>query len=477
MDTSAASSGVGWIPQQTLLENITLNNFRSFSSFEIQFHPRLTVLVARNGIGKTALLDACALASRYFVDNMLGASTSPGFAKGDIRRSRTDTNQMVDQLPVSFFVDGRIDGQSVRWGRVLAGPSGKSSAAEAKAVKVLAASLLRRLRVQADKRGGAPPDLPVMAYYGTGRLWSEGRQTKAKARTAQQLDVQVDAYRDCLDPRSSFHAFATWFEQVCREAQRRTETGEPAAPRAQGYIEAVRAATSHLLAPSGWGRLDWSFVSSCIVAEHPDTGELPVDRLSDGVRNTLGLVADLAHRCVRLNPHLGAEAPRRTSGVVLIDEVDMHLHPGWQQRVVPALREAFPLVQFIVSTHSPLVLSTVPRECIRVLDLGPDGVAAALPVEQTEGVTAPEVLSAVMLVDPAPDVPIRHALHRYRALIQDRVHESEEGAALRAQLNQHFGAQHPAILDLERLIRFRRVVAPRVEPAPRPETPPRSEPA
>ena len=95
------------------------------------------------------------------------------------------------------------------------------------------------------------------------------------------------------------------------------------------------------------------------MVEHPEYGRLPLSSLSDGVRNMIALIADIAHRCARLNPHLSEEAARQTPGVLLIDEVDMHLHPRWQQLVVDLLRKAFPSLQIILSTHSPHVLSTV----------------------------------------------------------------------------------------------------------------------
>ena len=89
-----------------------------------------------------------------------------------------------------------------------------------------------------------------------------------------------------------------------------------------------------------------------------------VDDLSDGFRSILSMVADLAYRMVRLNPQLGAQAVVATPGVVLIDEIDMHLHPLWQQTVLLDMQRAFPKVQFIVTTHSPQVLSSVPAESV-----------------------------------------------------------------------------------------------------------------
>jgi predicted ATP-binding protein involved in virulence len=76
----------------------------------------------------------------------------------------------------------------------------------------------------------------------------------------------------------------------------------------------------------------------------------------------LATAADIAHRASTLNPHLGAQAARETPGLVLIDEVDLHLHPRWQRRVVGDLLKAFPLVQFVATTHSPFIIQSLPNE-------------------------------------------------------------------------------------------------------------------
>jgi predicted ATP-binding protein involved in virulence len=86
---------------------------------------------------------------------------------------------------------------------------------------------------------------------------------------------------------------------------------------------------------------------------------MPFNSLSDGVRITLAIVMEIAFRCCLLNPYLGVNAPNETSGVVLIDEIDLHLHPSWQKKIVADLRRSFPNIQFIVSTHAPLVIGSL----------------------------------------------------------------------------------------------------------------------
>ena len=95
---------------------------------------------------------------------------------------------------------------------------------------------------------------------------------------------------------------------------------------------------------------------------------LPFSFLSDGYRNMVALVADVAWRAAVLNPHLGKDAAARSEGVVLIDEIDLHLHPRWQRRVLGNLRRTFPGLQFVTTTHSPQVIASARREEVRVLE-------------------------------------------------------------------------------------------------------------
>jgi predicted ATP-binding protein involved in virulence len=133
----------------------------------------------------------------------------------------------------------------------------------------------------------------------------------------------------------------------------------------------------------------------------------------------------------------------------------MHLHPEWQQLILAALQDAFPLIQFIVTTHSPQVLTTVKRGNIRILAQDPNGVwTADEPKEQTKGVQSAAALAGVMDVDPIPPVQEALDLNRYQQMIQLRQHDSEEGLKLRVLLDAHFGPQHPLMLDCDRLIRL-----------------------
>ncbi|UVM28915.1 AAA family ATPase [Pseudomonas sp. B21-021] len=209
---------------------------------------------------------------------------------------------------------------------------------------------------------------------------------------------------------------------------------------------------------TGWRNLAYSSEFADLVLEHPIHGVLKVSQLSDGIRNIVALAADIAYRCVKLNPHLGSAASYQSRGVVLIDEVDMHLHPAWQQTVIPDLLNAFPKIQFIVTTHSPQVLTSVPAHCIRVLQTVSDEGIRRITVsnvdQQTQGVASSQVLAHVMDIDPTPNNEPARNLSLYKGLIQQNLHETAEGLELRTYLEKHFTTQHPYMLDCDRLIRL-----------------------
>ena len=148
----------------------------------------------------------------------------------------------------------------------------------------------------------------------------------------------------------------------------------------------------------------------------------------------LALAADLARRMVQGNPHL--DDPLSSEAVVLIDEVELHLHPAWQQRILGDLRRTFPNAQFIVSTHSPQVLTTVEPQ--RIVELYRDGdrIIAGTPAIATYGAEAGDVLSVVMGVNERPKNKFTEDLARYMDLVGDDKGESKEALMLRRKLER-----------------------------------------
>lgn len=434
------------------IDHIKLSNYRCFPLLSMDFHPELTVIVARNGCGKTAVLDALAVALGPFV-GAFDEAKGTYFTTSDARLARRPDStmaEMEEQYPLTMTVTGIVNGLEVTWHRELMGAKSRTTHAGAAALINYGKDLQNHVRAAADGRGAARI-LPLVSYYGTGRLWSEMRLTSGK-KAANKISRLV-GYTDCLNSASKYKAFSDWFERLCRaEFEERAKPGSLAA--IQDQLAAIRGAVDKVLRPSGWHSIAFKSAEAGIMATHDQYGTLPVARLSDGIRTLIGLAADIAHRAIRLNSHLGREAIISTPGIVLIDEVDMHLHPEWQQVIIASLRSAFPCIQFIVTTHSPQVLTTVHQDSVRILQQTPKGWRVDLPQSQTRGVESADVLASIMGVDPIPKVAEAKWLADYQALIENDQSASPEANELRAKLEAHFGKEHPVMLDCDRLIRF-----------------------
>jgi predicted ATP-binding protein involved in virulence len=305
--------------------------------------------------------------------------------------------------------------------------------------------------------------LPLIACYGTGRLWSEDNNAKRKGAFTGVSNERLSGYIDCLSPASSFRGMVAWFDN--RMNQIRDPRFSRDLRKNLSLVDAVKEATRIVLEPSGWDQLDWDSQSRRLLVGNAVAGRLPLSALSDGVRNMIALVADIARRCATLNPDLRGDAARKTPGILLIDEVDMHLHPRWQQLVVGLLQKAFPEMQIILTTHSPHVLSTIDAGSIRVVGARDGHGTVGIPDLQTRGVESASILSHVMEVSSVPPVEQAAWLSEYRALVQTSRSNSNEAVLLWEKLVGHFGNQHPVLAEiavLRRLQEFR--VANRLGP-------------
>jgi len=123
---------------------------------------------------------------------------------------------------------------------------------------------------------------------------------------------------------------------------------------------------------------------------------LPFNQLSDGQRTLFAMIGDMVRRAVLLNPQLGDKVLEETPGVVLIDELDLHLHPKWQRRIIEDLRRTFPKIQFIATTHSPFLIQSLRSgEELIMLDGQPTAQLGNMGLEEIArgimGVSRPEV--------------------------------------------------------------------------------------
>lgn len=459
------------------LERLQLKNYRCFEDLTIDFHPELTVLIAPNGAGKTTILDAARVAVWPFVKGFdLGSQTGKGASIqiDDVRTIRQTNGNMEAQPPSIISATGCFLSSTTptTWVQKRERIKVNTSTLLDPASKVLTAhGKEMEAKVRTSPQDGIPLTLPLMTYLGTSRLWYEGRFTSEAEDTTLDVSAysRTSGYLNCLSYSSSFKAFKAWYGWVYRayrenqiEAIEKNTPLSESGQRFAAAIQCVKTAVDALVRQAtGWHSLEYSAsYNQQLVMHHDDLGTMPVDMLSDGLRNAIAMVSDLAFRAYKLNPHFGSQAALQTQGIALIDEVDMFLHPSWQQTILNSLRAAFPKLQFIVTTHSPQVLTSVDASCIRRLvyrtapETGQSQIKTEPVTQQTLGVASADVLATIMGVDPIPDVPEARQLAEFHALIQQNLHNTPAGQALRQTLDAHFGADHPVMRECDRLIRL-----------------------
>lgn len=425
------------------IDRLKLKNFRCYDKLDIDFDSKLTVIVGENGKGKTAIFDALAIAIEPYLRGMQisGRQITPK----DVRRIPVYKNDgrhidhMEAKYPLTIELEGTVHGKKVTCSKTYT----QADLAEEQTDDLINKGENLRQAIN-DKEEII---LPAFAYYGTARIWVDSHLMQEENIA---LEDRTIGYQECMEPSSSYNTFGSWFMRINQGAIQGKQQTHYAIIK-----KAVQQAINVCLESTGFHDLYFNSQLGCFVLQHPDVGEMLADDLSDGFRSILSMVADLAYRIVRLNPQLGEKAITDTPGVVLIDEIDMHLHPLWQQTVLLDMQRAFPQIQFIVTTHSPQVLSSVPPESVRVLVWGRsfEGVRR---VSFALGASSSQILQDIQNVNLRSEkLPIVQSLKRYLNLVSEDKWDSEEALKLRKQLDAWAQGNEPALLRADMDIRMR----------------------
>ena len=447
---------------QLRIDSLSVENYRCFKKMDIPvlFQPDLTVLVARNGEGKTAFLDAVKIALGTFTSNF-PITSQAHFHISDVHIAALQEQCSLGAVyPVSLEATGTIDNQWEKWSRSLQKAKGRTTTKDAKVVSSFGEMLHKK--TQKDDWNVL---LPLIAFYGTGRLWAEHKDMN-DGEISPLAQSRFAGYDNALSARSTYKQVKNWLLEALRMEDSKqasiTQTGQ----FVHSQLQAIKKALQCVLGVEGWGKMHYnSFYKDEItviknyknsngnlISNHDAATALPVSWLSDGIRAVFSMVADIAYRCAKLNPHLGDRACEETCGIVLIDEVDIFLHPAWQQHVLLDLRKAFPNIQFIVTTHSPQVVSSVSDECIRIIENG-----KIYSVNGTEGAEADRILDRVFGVnaEKSPN-PVTQSLLQYMKLVYADKWDSEEAIALRKELEGKFKGDEPRLMEADLYIENRK---------------------
>jgi predicted ATP-binding protein involved in virulence len=354
------------------LTRVKLRNIGGFETLDMPLDERLTVLVGVNGSGKSTVLAAIAQTLRATLDSTDGESLSYRLRRGCSQGGVELVGDHRERVRHAYFdIHTRAD-----------------------------------LRIVAESRGGLLEDaelpLPVACMFPDRRA--------ADDRTPSAADLEAwgpyTTYAAAFESRTDFEQVFRWFRER-EDVENEVHRTDP--NHADAQLVAVRRAVEAILSTSGGSTYTNLHVRrpkhapSELLPQRrahleidKDGQPLAFDQLSEGERTMVAMAADIARRLAIADP--GAEEPLAGNGVVLIDEVELHLHPQWQAEILDRLLATFPGIQFIVTTHSPLVVTSVAVDQLRVLrDFG-----VHAPASPTRGRDVAALLSEVFETPPRP---------------------------------------------------------------------------
>lgn len=332
------------------LKSIQIKNFKGFKEKSFVFSKRFALIIGDNGTGKTSVLEALSVGLGGYLTGLDGVKAR-NILLDEVRRETIilgDASKNInEQFPVEITCSAKIDEDMIEWRRTLNGKSGKTTHKYAKQVANYASNLQKTIR-----QGNNNVILPVIAYMSAARTWS---QKKAKWEDPFQGEniSRFTGYVDCLDAESNIKLFVRWLQKMqLILIQKNRPIGE-----LNAVTEALRVFLQRLLDTTEDILIYYDFRKDEVMVDIGNDS-LPLNMMSAGYQSVIGMVTDLAYRMALLNPQLRDKAVIETPGVVLIDEIDLHIHPKWQWRIVNALKNTFPKIQFIATTHSPIIIAS-----------------------------------------------------------------------------------------------------------------------
>lgn len=395
------------------ISRLKLERFRGALDLTIDLHEKLNILVGMNGAGKSTVLDAAAVLLSWLINRIknLNASGRP-MTESDIKNGK-HSSKIELSVTEDFSNFSWSLAKTISWHT-------KDVSSELKHLSEKAKEIQAKIT---EKEGQT--NLSLFVYYPVNRAVLD---IPLRIRSKHDFDL-FSAFDESLTSGSNFRTFFEWFRDREDLENENRRHGEGQFPDPQ--LEAVRSALKQFMPEFS----DLTIRRSPLRMEVKKNGErLTVNQLSDGEKCLMALAGDLARRMALANPV--ADNPLEGKGIVLIDEIDLHIHPKWQRRIIPNLRRVFPNCQFLISTHSPHVITHVPPESLFLLSMTENGLEA-LRATESYGKTADRVLEDLMGLETTRPDEVNAALQDIFLRIDKG--ELEESKKLIAELTMRIG--------------------------------------
>lgn len=330
------------------LKKIDISNFKAIDKINIEFKPGFNILIGDNGVGKTSILEAISVALGGFLAGIDGINTKH-FTKDEIRCESEMLGEGSYNIkyitPIQVECDVELDKEIYTWTR-------KKSSIRAARSTVEPRDICKK----ATQLSNDPNKiLPLLNYQSVSRMWAQKREKSKDIFKKDNFSRNV-GYMDCLSQESNVKLLLNWcrrMEQISWQEDKKI-----------AEYEAVKNALAKFMGVMNESCINKVFYDKKQEELMYKQGDkiLPIGYLSAGYQSLIWMVLEIAYRMAVLNPNLLSDVTEKTSGIVLIDELDLHLHPKWQWKVIEALKRTFPNIQFIATTHSPIILASCKDE-------------------------------------------------------------------------------------------------------------------
>jgi predicted ATP-binding protein involved in virulence len=336
------------------IETLSLKNFRNVVDQTYVLNPRFTVFIGINGRGKSTWLHALRVVCGCYLLNT--PNTKKRHIIPDEIRKSNETTFFVSNYPVIVEATGYFPeyGETpITWRRrVIEGKTGTSSTKE----DVGTVKDLGMNKYQTMKDGNDDLSLPVIAFFETSRVHGAGRNRST--RLGRQ--IFKEGYHSWFEMRASIFGYESWLASYSILVKQGKEYEETE----QAFWTAIRTANPYIQTI----KFEHNEIWLQVVLDDYTSEYLPLHLHSDGIISFTEMTAEIAYRCIVLNGNKRECAVTDTLGVVMIDELDLHLHPNWQRHVVSDLKNAFPNIQFVATTHSPFIVQSLEADELINLD-------------------------------------------------------------------------------------------------------------
>lgn len=334
------------------INEIRIQNFKGFKELTETFDPNFTVFVGENGSGKTSMLEAVA-ASLFSWHLGMGIHVMADLSGVRIgSRVIGSTIEFSEEMPMVIEVCATSSGKTLGWKFF----DDRKQSLSAESYDNQLYKLFQELRKRRESGEYLFDTWPLLAFYSAERGRGEVQKLNWNAIFGEN-PKRTDAYKEWKSDTSLVTQFTAWLGR--EEAIAFQENAETSASRT------VKQAVLSCL--PGSKELRFSVKHGEPIVIWNDGSAVSFSNLSHGQKSILAMIGDIARRCAMVNPHLETDAPTKTPGIVLIDELDLHLHPRWQRRIVDDLKRTFPEIQFITTTHSPFIIQALEPGELRVL--------------------------------------------------------------------------------------------------------------